>query len=143
MNKIIINTRKAITLLALTAIVSIAGTATAHASGHGSKKHNAGSASTAEVFYIGSQEGQPLFNVVYSNTTGSRFSVSITDVQGYELFHDSYSAKNFDKKFQIADAVPDGKLTITIHNYKDNSQQTFEINANTLLVEDVVVNEVK
>jgi hypothetical protein len=142
MNKIIINTRKAITVLTLTAITVAAGF-TANAAGHEPKKHNAGSASTAEVFYVGSLEGQPLFNVMYNNAEGSRFSISIKDDQGYELFKSSYSDKKFDKKFEIADVVPEGKLTLTITNYKDNSEQTFEINANTLLVVDVEVTEVK
>lgn len=142
MNKIMNNPKKTFTILALTAVSAVI-SLSASASGHEPKKHNAGSASAAEVFYIGSQEGQPLFNVVYDNNTGSRFSVSITDMQGDELFEGSYSGKNFDKKFKIADAVPEGKLTVTIRNYKDNSEQTFEINANTLLVEDVEVKEVK
>lgn len=143
MNKIIFNAKKTFILLVITA-ASVAGTSTANAAGgHVSKKHNAGSASTAEVFYIGSQEGQPLFNVMYNNNEGSRFSISITDADGYELFQSSYSDKKFDKKFKIADGVPDGKLLLTIHNFQDNSVQSFEINANTLLVEDVEVKEVK
>ncbi len=142
MNKIIINTRKAITVLTLTAVTVAAGL-TANAAGHEPKKHNAGSASTAEVFYVGSLEGQPLFTVMYNNVEGSRFSISIKDNEGYELFKNAYSDTKFDKKFEIADVVPGGKLTLTITNYKDNSEQTFEINANTLLVEDVEVTEVK
>jgi hypothetical protein len=143
MNKIIINAKKTFTVLTLTA-ACFAGSLAAHAaSGHEPKKHNAGSASTAEVFYVGSLEGQPLFTVMYNNAEGSRFSISITDAQGYELFRNSYSDKKFDKKFEIADVVPEGKLMLTIRNYKDNSEQTFEINANTLLVEDVEVKEVK
>lgn len=143
MNHIIINARKAFTILALTT-VCVAGTSTLRAAGgHEPKKHKTGSASTAEVLYIGSQEGQPIFNVVYDNNEGGRFSLSITDAQGYELFQKAYSDSSFDKKFKIADAVPDGRLTITIRNYKDNSEQSFEINANTLLVEDVEVKEVK
>ena len=143
MSKIIINAKKAFILLAITAACA-AGTSVANAaSGHTSKKHNAGMASTAEVFYIGSQEGQPLFSVLYNNNEGSRFSISITDAEGYELFQADYTDKKFDKKFKISDAVPDGKLLLTIRNFQDNSEQTFEINANTLLVEDVEVKEVK
>jgi hypothetical protein len=143
MNKIIINAKKTFLFLTLTA-ASLAGASVANAAGgHISKKHNAGSASTAEVFYIGSQEGQPLFSVLYNNNEGNRFSISITDADGYELFQGSYRDRKFDKKFKIADAVPAGKLLLTIHNYQDNSEQGFEINANTFLVEDVEVKEVK
>jgi hypothetical protein len=143
MNKIIINAKKTVSILTLTAACFAGSFAANAASGHEPKKHNAGSASTAEVFYVGSREGQPLFNVMYNNAAGSRFSVSITDAEGYELYRNSYSDKKFDKKFEIADAVPQGKLTLTIRNFSDNSEQSFEINANTLLVEDVEVKEVK
>jgi hypothetical protein len=143
MNKIIVNAKNAFTLLAITA-ASVAFTANADAAGsHVSKKHNAGSASTAEVSYIGSQEGQPLFSVSYNNNEGGRFGVSITDAEGDQLFQAYYRDRKFDKKFKISDAAPRGKLLLTIHNFQDNSEQSFEINANTRLVEDVEVKEVK
>lgn len=107
-----------------------------------SRANRTGSATTAEVSYIGSQEGEPLFNVVYNNTTGSRFSLEVLDGDGAQIFQSSYNDKAFDKKFRVADASPISKLTFIIRNFRDNSVQYFEVNSNTRMVEDVEVKEV-
>ena len=100
-----------------------------------------GSASTAEVKYVNNMAGDFVFNVVYDNATGSRFSLRVLDADGNQLFQSFYSDKKFDKKFKITDA--EGKFTFIIKNYQDNSTQRFEVNANTRLVEDVEVKEVR
>jgi len=101
------------------------------------------SASTAEVKYVGNTNGEFFFNVLYSNETGSRFSVAILDGQGYQLYSGVYSVKNFDKNFKLADPESFGKLVFVIRNLGDNSVQRFEVDTNSRLVEDVVVKEVK
>jgi hypothetical protein len=141
MNAIISTTQKAFRLFTLATLI-IAGSLSASAANE-PNDHNPGSASTAEVKYIGQLEGQPLFNVVYNNNGGDRFSIRVLDAQGDQLFQGIYSDKKFDKKFKLADADINGKLVFIIRNYKDNSVQTFEINSNTRLVEDVEVKEVK
>jgi hypothetical protein len=100
-----------------------------------------GSASNAEVKYVNNMAGDFVFNVVYDNATGSRFSLRVLDTDGYQLFQCFYSDKKFDKKFKITDA--EGKFTFIIKNYQDNSTQRFEVNSNTRLVEDVEVKEVR
>jgi hypothetical protein len=102
-----------------------------------------GLANTADVKYIGTNDGQFLFNVTYNNAGGNRFSVVILDESGNQLYQGVYSMKKFDKSFKFAD--PDGfkKLVFVIHNLGDNSVQRFEVNADSRLVEDVVVKEVR
>ena len=103
---------------------------------------NSSSASTAEVKCISGKDGEYLFNVVYNNTTGSRFSLTILDADANQLFQSQYSDKKFDKKFKLADPAEFGKLTFVIRNYGDNSVQRWEVNANSKIVEDVEVKEV-
>ena len=92
---------------------------------------------TAEVKYIGRHNDQQLFNVLYNNVNGGRFSVRIEDQDGYLLFQDSYTDKKFDKKFRLIESP--GKLVFIIRNYSDNSVQLFEVNSDVRTVEDVVV----
>ena len=106
-------------------------------------ENHPGSASTAEVRYIGSPDGDPLFNVLYTNSTGARFSVKVLDNEGHQLFQGVYTDRKFDRKFKVADAQNYSKLTFVIRNFQDNSVQHFEINSNARLVEDVEVKEVK
>jgi hypothetical protein len=108
------------------------------------KKGSAGStsANTADVKYIAGSDGGYLFNVVYNNTSNSRFSVVILDAEGNQLFQSHYSDRKFDKKFKLAQPEDFGRLTFIIRNLADNTIQRFEVDANSRLVEDVEVKEV-
>ncbi len=133
-------------LLAGTSLLSMANGHNSNTGGNdrngGGTKNNS-SASTAEVKCISGKDGEYLFNVVYNNTTGSRFSLIILDAQGDQLFQSQYSDKKFDKKFRLADPDEFARLTFVIRNYGDNSVQRWEVNANNKVVEDIEVKEVK
>ena len=95
---------------------------------------------TAEVKYVGSLDGEGIFNVLYTNITGARFSIKVEDREGNQIFQSSFTDKKFDKKFRLEGSDTD-KLVFTITNYGDNSTQVFEVNTRTRLVEDVEVKE--
>jgi hypothetical protein len=101
------------------------------------------SESAAEVKYVGNSSGEFYFNVQYDNASASRFSVSILDEYGNQLYSGVYSDRKFDKNFKLADAESFGKLVFVIRNFGDNSIQRFEVKADNRLVEDVVVKEVR
>lgn len=128
-------------LLAGTSLLSMANGGNDNPSNGGGTKGNS-SASTAEVKCISGKDGEYLFNVVYNNTTGSRFSLIILDADGDQLFQSQYLDKKFDKKFRLADPVEFARLTFVIRNYGDNSVQRWEVNANNKVVEDIEVKEV-
>src|SRR5258706_7747063 len=138
MNQIISNTKKALKLSALSVLL-ITGSLISRADGNEPVEKHSGSASTAEVKYIGSNEGDPMFNVLYNNSTGARFSVKVLDNEGHQLFQGVYTDKKFDKKFKVTDAANYSKLIFVIRNFQDNSVQSFEVNSNTRMVEDVEV----
>ena len=100
-------------------------------------------AATAEVKYITTKEGDGLFSVVYDNTTGSRFSVTVLDEFGNELYQGFFSDRKFSRKFKLADPEIASKLTFIIRNYGDNSSQRYQVDATSRLVEDVQVKEVR
>jgi hypothetical protein len=165
MNKIISNTRKALTLFALAAVMtsfsltSRAMTRTANEPGNDSKTaantsdgntpvyphyhDHAGSASTADVKYLGGQEDGSLFNVLYNNTTGAKFTLTVLDGEGDRIFQAIYAGRNFDKKFKVLDAGSYGKLTFIIRSAADNSVQRFEVNSSTQVIEDIEVKQLK
>ncbi|HWK06294.1 MAG TPA: hypothetical protein VNS58_21795 [Puia sp.] len=142
MNQLILNTQKALRLSILL-LVLIPATLLTRAAGNEPIENHPGSASTAEVRYVGTHEGDPLFNVLYTNSAGARFSVKVLDNEGHQLFQGVYTDRKFDKKFKVTDAQNYGKLTFIIRNFQDNSVQSFEINSVDRMVEDVEVKEVK
>jgi hypothetical protein len=100
-------------------------------------------ASAAEVKYIAGKDGDVLFNVVYNNATGQRFSVLVLDEFGNQLYQNSFSDKKFDRKFKLADPESTNSLTFIIRNYGDNSVQRFRVDASNRLIEEVEVKEVR
>jgi len=143
MNQIISNTKKALKGTALSVLLITGSLISRAGNNEPIEKEKPGSASSAEVKYIGSNEGDPMFNVLYTNSTGARFSVKVLDNEGHQLFQGVYTDKKFDKKFKVADAASYSKLIFVIRNFQDNSVQSFEVNSNTRMVEDVEVTEVK
>ena len=101
------------------------------------------SASTAEVKYIAAKDGDGLFNVIYNNTAGSRFSIVVLDEFGDQLYQGFFTDRSFNRKFKLADPEITSKLTFVIRNFGDNSVQRFQVDATSQLVEDVQVTEVR
>jgi hypothetical protein len=96
-------------------------------------------AENAEVTHLESKEDNSLFQVKIPNETGEKFSLVIKDASGVILFNEVYADKNFDKKFLVTNVDKDAKLLFTIRSLKDKKGQTFETNAVSRIVDDVVV----
>ncbi len=118
--------------------ISVAG----FANGRDSVDRHGADANAAEVKYLAGKDGDVLFNVVYNNVTGQRFSVLVLDEFGNQLYQHSFSDKQFDRKFKLADAESTNSLTFIIRNYGDNSEQRFRVDASNRMIEDVAVREV-
>ena len=124
---------------------TLAGFLSAHAANHGDKHKPAkkGSASAAEVSYVGSLDDEPIFHIAYNNSTGSRFSIRLLDADGHILYQGIFTDRTFSKKFRIATTELSGKLTFVVRNFQDQSEQNFQVESNTRTVEDVEVREIK
>ncbi len=109
----------------------------------GNKPEKKGSASKAEVSYIGAMEGEPMFHVVYNNNTGSRFSIRVLDSDGRQLYQGVFSDRKFDKRFKIATTELTGKVVFIVRDMSDRSEQSFQVDSDTHMIEDVEVKEVK
>lgn len=96
---------------------------------------------TATVKHIGNPRGSVVFQVQYDNMTGDRFSLTIKDNDGATLYQDTYTDKKFDKKFQLPQGEAD-KIKFIIKGIKTNHIQTFEVNTNTRVIEEVAIKRV-
>ncbi|MBS1563075.1 MAG: hypothetical protein JST39_01750 [Bacteroidetes bacterium] len=55
----------------------------------------------ATVRYMGSREETMSVAVQFDNTKGQRFTVTVRDQDGYQLFEGSFREKKFDKIFEL------------------------------------------
>jgi hypothetical protein len=143
-NKISIS-KKTLTLFALASLLTITGLRTKAANEPNEPRKHArtGNASNAEVTFIGRQDGNPMFNVIYKNNSGEKFSVKVLDGEGNQIFQGVYTDINFDKKFRIVNPDGQDKVVFIIRSFTDNSVQTFEANSDTRVIEEVQVKEVR
>jgi hypothetical protein len=140
--KLISRIRKTVSLTALTILF---GTVSLVSLGNGNEpigEHSA-SSTTAEVKYIAVKDGAGLFNVIYNNTAGNRFSIVILDEDGNQLYQGYFTDRHFNRKFQLADPESTSKLTFVIRDCRDNAVQRFQVDATSRFVEDVEVREVR
>jgi hypothetical protein len=98
-------------------------------------------ANSAVVTHIGNLEGSVLFKVQYDNLSGEKFALTIKDLNGEVLYQEVYTDKKFDKKFQLPKENA-GKLQFIIKSVRTNQAQTFEVNTNSRLVEEMIVKKV-
>jgi hypothetical protein len=78
------------------------------------------------------------FEVKIANETGEKFSVSIKDENGNNLYRGVYSDKNFVKKFKLPRTVSD-KLVFVVRTAAGNTTEAFEISSNTKVMEEIIV----
>jgi hypothetical protein len=143
-----IKLREVITASLFTAILGGASLVSFAGTGHDREGGNreggkSNSAATAEVKYIPAAQGQGIFNVQYNNVAGNRFTVSVMDADGNQLYQSIYTDKKFDKNFRLADPDGYGELIFVIQNLVDKSVQRFDVVASSHLVEDIDVQEVR
>jgi len=137
-----INIRKSL-LTALLGGLSLVG----FANGNGALTNGNGpvrggnSANTAEVKYVTRQQGEGVFNVSYNNAAGNRFSLTVLDADGDQLYSYVYSEKKFEKNFKLADPESFRKLIFIIRNLDDHTIQRFEVEASGHEEEQVEVTE--
>ena len=95
----------------------------------------------AAIRHLGNTTETMNFQVKYDNEAGEKFAVVVRDQDNNVLFQEYYTDKKFDKKFSLP-KVDNNKVIFQIKNVKDNAVQTFEVNTNTRLVEEVIVKRV-
>ena len=94
----------------------------------------------AAIRHLGNTNETMNFQVKYDNESGNKFAVTVRDQENNILFQEYYTEKKFDKKFTLPRV--DNKVIFQIKNVKDNSIQTFEVNTNIRMVEEVIVKRV-
>lgn len=95
----------------------------------------------AVISYLSTSDNALLFEIKVANETGEKFTVLIKDNTGTTLYRGVYNEKNFNKKFQFP-KVDNDKLVFIVRSASGNKTESFEINSNTRMVEEVVVKRV-
>lgn len=95
--------------------------------------------SQASVQFAGSAENALFFNVKVNNVNGDKFTVTVSDKEGYVLFTQSFNDKDFNKKFKLVKSDDIAAYNFKITSANKELEQSFSVSAATKTVEDVTV----
>ena len=126
----LLNSGKAILLAAI-----LTGSAV---SAQSAEKNNEGEPQNTVVRHLGNTAEGMYFRVQLDNESGERFTVTVKDSEGSVLYQETYRDKKFDKKFQVPKSA-DSRVVFTIRSLKTNNAETFQVDTNTRVIEEVIV----
>jgi hypothetical protein len=102
---------------------------------------NDNGAGKAVVTYVSGSNETLLFDVKVDNAEGERFTIFVKDENGTTIYRGVYNDKDFKKRF-VLPKTDSGKLTFNIKSESGSKSESFEINTNTRVVEEVTVRKV-
>jgi hypothetical protein len=93
------------------------------------------------ITHVATNSEAIFFDVKIENAAGERFLIIIKDNEGNTLYRAAYSDKDFKKTFRLPKGESE-KITFLVKSDSGTKSESFEINSNTRLVEEVIVKKV-
>ena len=105
------------------------------------QKNHGGNETTSpvNVTYLGSEDGNYIFDVQFDNNVGDTYYVAVVDDAGNTLFKGLYSDKKFDKKFKLPPGEENNNVSFVVRNIRSNASFTYAVNTKERQVEEVVI----
>jgi hypothetical protein len=97
------------------------------------------STNQASIQFAGSSDNALVFDVKVANANGDKFTITVADNDNNVLFTQSFSEKNFDKKFKLIKSDEISRYNFKITSTNKDLEQAFSVNASTKVVDDVVI----
>ena len=99
------------------------------------------STGNAAIKYVGLSQENLLFNVKFDNASAESFVLTVTDEVGEVIYRTVSKEKSFAKTFALPKSAEVSKVTFSIQSGKTNYRESFDVNINTNVIEDVVVSK--
>jgi hypothetical protein len=139
MKKVMMNTR--VLAIALVASFTVALASPALANG---EKNEEKKVIPVEMKFAGTIQDQPLFYLVFNNQVEQQFTITVRDEQGDVLYRETIKAGKITKKFMLnTEDLGNSTVKFEIAGKNYENPVVFEVNKQSRLVEDVVVNKLK
>ena len=97
----------------------------------------------ATIKYEGVNKDYLLFSVKFDNNSGEIFTLTVFDESGESLYKTSSNQKQFAKTYALPKDVDVNKITFSIKSNNADFRQSFDVNINTSVVENVVISKSK
>ena len=95
----------------------------------------------AVVTYVTTGNESLFFDVKVDNAEGEKFTIVVRDDNATTLYRGSFNDKNFKKRFVIP-KTDSTKITFHIRSESGVKSESFEVNTNSRIVEEVIVKKI-
>jgi len=92
---------------------------------------------SATVSFIGSENSELSFSMIYENEAAEKFYITILDAEGIILFEGIYNDKKFNKIFKLPSEI--GAITFVIRGQKSRFEKKFKVTTEYRIAEEVFV----
>ena len=97
-----------------------------------------------ELKFIGNLKNQPIFQLTANHPDETEYTVSVMDENNVVLYKDNVKSGVAGKKFMLnTEELGDSSVRFEITGKKSNKTIVYEINRNSHVVSDLVINKVK
>ena len=97
-----------------------------------------------ELKFVGNLRDQPLFHLVFNNAEETVYTIVIRDEYGSTFYRETVKGTTFIKKFLLnVEELEDTKLKFEITSKGYDKPVVFEVNNESRLVKEMVVNKIK
>ncbi|RYY52094.1 MAG: hypothetical protein EOO05_22350 [Chitinophagaceae bacterium] len=100
--------------------------------------------SGVELKFIGNLKNQPIFQLTANHPEETEYTVSVIDENNVVLYKDNVKSGVAGKKFMLnTEELGDASVRFEITGKKSNKTIVYEVNRNSHVVSDLVINKVK
>jgi hypothetical protein len=98
-----------------------------------------------ELKFVGTLHNKPLFQLSFTGDAfQNEFVINITDVYGNPLYKENIKGEVFSKKFLLdTDEIGDETIRFEISCKKSGKTVAYEVNRQTTLLQDMVINQLR
>jgi hypothetical protein len=100
------------------------------------------SSKPVSIQYLGTVNGQPLFQVDIKNEAGEALTVSLSDLNGEKLYSENVNDTFFTRRIRLATTETEISLNLYVYSAKTKRTQVYEINKISKQTDDMVINQV-
>ncbi len=96
-----------------------------------------------DLKFVGNIENQPVFELAFTNADESEYTVVVRDEYNTVLYRDNVKG-NITKKFMLnIEELGNTAIQFEITGKKTDKTVIYEVNKNSRLIEDIVINKMK
>ena len=96
-----------------------------------------------DLKYVGNIENQPVFELAFTTADDSEYTVVVRDEHNTVLYRDNVKG-NITKKFMLnIEELGNTAIQFEITGKKTDKTVIYEVNKNSRLIEDIVINKMK